>query len=49
MFRATQIFQMRECECKKDVQHEWFEPLFKGMTFDQQWKQLEELFNNKQQ
>ena len=41
------IFQMRECECKKDVQHEWFQPLFTGMTFDQQWKKLEELFKTK--
>ena len=39
-----QIFQMRECECKKDVQHEWFQPLFTGMSFKQQWKELEELF-----
>lgn len=42
-----QIFQMRECECKKDVQHEWFQPLFTGMTFDQQWKKLEELLKTK--
>jgi hypothetical protein len=41
------IFQMRECECKKDAQHQWFEPLFTGMTFDQQWKKLEELFKTK--
>lgn len=41
------IFQMRECECKKDVQHEWFQPLFTGMTFDQQWKKLEELLKTK--
>lgn len=39
------IFQMRECECKNDAQHQWFEPLFTGMTFEQQWKQLEQLFN----
>jgi hypothetical protein len=39
-----QIFQMRECECKNDAQHQWFEPLFKGMTFDEQWKELERLF-----
>ena len=38
------IFQMRECECKNDAQHQWFEPLFTGMTFDEQWKQLEKLF-----
>ncbi len=41
------IFQMRECECKKDAQHEWFEPLFTGMDFKEQWKQLEKLFKNK--
>lgn len=37
------IFQMRECESKKDVQHEWFEPIFTGMSFQQQWKKLEEV------
>ncbi len=41
------IFQMRECECKKDVQHEWFQPLFTGMDFKAQWKELEELFKAK--
>jgi hypothetical protein len=41
-----QIFQMRECECKKDVQHEWFQPLFTGMSFKQQWQELEKLFKN---
>jgi hypothetical protein len=41
------IFQMRECECKKDAQHEWFEPLFTGMSFNQQWKKLEELLKTK--
>lgn len=41
------VFQMRECECKHDAQHEWFQPLFKGMDFKDQWKQLEELFKNK--
>ncbi len=45
--KTLPIFQMRECECKKDAQHEWFQPLFTGMTFDQQWKKLEELLNNK--
>ena len=39
------IFQMRECECKNDAQHQWFEPIFTGMKFDQQWKELEQLFN----
>ena len=38
------IFQMRECECKNDAQHQWFEPLFTGMKFDEQWKKLEKLF-----
>ena len=38
------IFQMRECECKNDSQHQWFEPLFTGMKFDEQWKKLEKLF-----
>lgn len=38
------IFQMRECECKNDAQHQWFEPLFTGMNFAQQWKALEKLF-----
>jgi hypothetical protein len=45
--KSQPIFQMRECECKKDAQHEWFQPLFTGMTFDQQWKKLEELFKTK--
>lgn len=40
----TQIFQMRECECQRDHRHEWFQPLFTGMKFDEQWKELEELF-----
>ena len=39
------IFQMRECECKNDAQHQWFEPLFTGIKFDQQWKELEKLLN----
>lgn len=40
------IFQMRECECQKDTRHEWFQPLFTGLTFDEQWKELEKLFGN---
>ena len=40
-----QIFQMRECECKNDAQHQWFEPLFTGIKFNQQWKELEKLLN----
>ena len=39
------IFQMRECECKNDAQHQWFEPLFTGIKFDEQWKELEKLLN----
>jgi hypothetical protein len=40
------IFQMRECECNHDHRHEWFEPLFTGISFKEQWKELEKLFNN---
>jgi hypothetical protein len=32
--KTQPIFQMRECECKQNAQHEWFQPLFTGMTFD---------------
>jgi hypothetical protein len=42
----TQIFQMRECECNPDHRHEWFEPLFTGVKFKEQWEELEKLFNN---
>lgn len=42
----TQIFQMRECECNRDHRHEWFEPLFTGVKFKEQWEELEKLFNN---
>jgi hypothetical protein len=38
------IFQMRECECQRDHRHEWFQPLFTGMKFHEQWRKLEELF-----
>jgi hypothetical protein len=38
------IFQMRECECNHDHRHEWFEPLFTGMKFKEQWEELEKLF-----
>ncbi len=34
------IFQMRECECKQNAQHEWFEPLFSGLDFNEQWEEL---------
>jgi hypothetical protein len=40
------IFQMRECECNPDHRHEWFEPLFTGIKFKEQWEELEKLFNN---
>ena len=36
------IFQMRECECNHDYRHEWFEPLFTGLNFDEQWAELGE-------
>jgi hypothetical protein len=36
------IFQMRECECNHDYRHEWFEPLFTGLNFDEQWEELGE-------
>ncbi|MFM1915610.1 MAG: hypothetical protein RLZZ531_1279 [Bacteroidota bacterium] len=38
------IFQMRDCECKNDAQHQWFNPLFTGLSFDQQWSELEKIF-----
>jgi hypothetical protein len=39
------IFQMMSPEDSIDkTKHQWFEPLFKGMTFDEQWKELEKLF-----
>ncbi len=41
------VFQMRECECNHDHRHEWFEPLFTGMKFKEQWEELEKLFENK--
>jgi len=41
------IFQMRDCECKNDAQHQWFEPLFEGKKFDEQWKELQKLFHQK--
>jgi len=45
--KTQPIFQMRECECKHDAQHEWFEPIFTGMDFNEQWTELEKLFKNK--
>jgi hypothetical protein len=38
------IFHMRECECQPNYRHEWFQPLFTGMKFDEQWNKLEEHF-----
>jgi hypothetical protein len=36
------IFQMRESECNNDYRHEWFEPLFTGLNFEEQWEELGE-------
>jgi hypothetical protein len=44
--KTKPIFQMRECECKRDHCHEWFQPLFTGMDFKEQWEELERLFKN---
>ena len=44
---AAPIFQMRECECKNDVQQAWFQPIFRGIKFKQQWTELDKLFNKK--
>jgi hypothetical protein len=41
------IFQMRECECQLDYRNQWFQTLFTGMKFDEQWKELEELLKRK--
>ena len=38
------IFHMRDCECKNDAQHQWFEPLFTGLKYDQQWSKLKKIF-----
>lgn len=42
------IFQMRECECKNNAQHQWFEPLFLGLSYDQQWEELKKIFEKNQ-
>ena len=34
-------------QCNRDHRHEWFEPLFTGLSFEDQWKKLEELFKTK--
>jgi hypothetical protein len=44
--KTQPIFQMRECECKRDHCNEWFQPLFTGLDFKEQWEELEKLFNN---
>jgi hypothetical protein len=31
---------MRECECTHDHRHEWFEPLFSGLDYSEQWEEL---------
>lgn len=41
-----QIFQMRECVCKKDSQNEWFEPLFTGLSYKDQWHHLVKLLKS---
>jgi hypothetical protein len=41
------VFQMRECECKQNAQHAWLQPLFTGMSFEEQWTELEKLFKSK--
>jgi hypothetical protein len=40
------IFQMRECECQPDYRNLWFQPLFTGMKFDEQWNELGEKLRN---
>ena len=46
--KAPQIFQMRDCECKNNAQHQWFEPLFLGLSYDQQWEELKKIFEKNQ-
>jgi hypothetical protein len=41
------IFQMRVCECKNDARHQWFEPLFNGLSYEQQWEELKKIFAKK--
>lgn len=45
---APPIFQMRDCECKNDAQHQWFEPLFTGLKYDEQWSELKKIFTKNQ-
>jgi hypothetical protein len=40
------IFHMMCPEDSNDEsKHKWFQPLFTGLTFDEQWKELEKVFN----
>ena len=39
------IFQMRECESNIKAQSSWFKPLSTGLKYDQQWSELEKIFN----
>lgn len=34
------IFQMRECDCTCGYRLEWFEPIFSGSDFNEQWEEL---------
>ena len=44
---APQIFQLHVCECKNDARHQWFEPLFNGLSYEQQWEELKKIFAKK--
>ncbi len=35
---------MRECECTHDHRHQWFEPLFSGLDFKEQWEELGKIY-----
>lgn len=42
------IFHMMSAEDSNEKsKHEWFQPLFTGLTFDKQWKELQKLFQQK--
>jgi hypothetical protein len=41
------IFQMRNCEAINKIQTSWFESLFVGLKFDEQWRELGKYFNKK--
>lgn len=38
------MFQMRECESMGKLQKTWFEPLFIGLKYNEQWIELEKHF-----